>query len=159
MKKLASCVLALGVGTFGCSAPADRPAPAGAAADLKVGQPPPGSLSAETALISLVLTAKGHARIDEVRRKPVAFRAPANAAPAPGEAGFVLQVDHERLERPIRLPVALGQPGPRRAEAVAAWEGEGTILRAPSFGAGTRFQVLMVDESGDHVVTSGQVNE
>ncbi len=103
----------------------------------------PGDVAAETALLSLVLDADG-ARFDAVVTRAIAYRGA--AARAPGEQpDHALEV-HFGAREPLVLPLSLGHPTDVAGEASSVWAGGGTILRAPYFGAGTRY--VLVGERG-----------
>ncbi len=101
-------------------------------------------LSRETVLLSLVLTPDGRASFDAVRRKPVSYLG--TRQPLEG-ADHTLEIRHASLARPIELPLVLGRPDEPEAPARHAWAAGGTVLRAPSFGPGTR--IALRDANGE----------
>lgn len=101
-------------------------------------------LSRETVLLSLVLTPDGRASFDAVRRKPVSYLG--TRQPLEG-ADHVLEIRHASLPRPIELPLVLGRPDEPEAPARHAWASGGTLVRAPSFGPGTR--IALRDANGE----------
>jgi len=122
--------------------------------------PPATPVARETALLSLVLSPDGKASFAAARRKPIAFPVSAAAlrARTPG-TGWALEVHHPQLAQPLRLPVSLGTPGKSSAPAMDPWQGGGTVLRAPWFGAETRYELLAVGEDGETRLAQVEVRE
>ncbi|MGC4123251.1 MAG: hypothetical protein QM765_53530 [Myxococcales bacterium] len=151
--------------TPAAQAAAASPAPATSQAALVVAQP---SVAPETALLSLVLPQEGRPMFDAVRRRAIAFHLPRpvdGPRPTPqvvaGESHF-LAVHHPSLPAPLELPVELGSPSAaaeRTAPAAPVWQGGGTILRAPCFGVGTRYDLVSVTPAGTNVLAKAEVAE
>lgn len=163
MKRLP--VLAALFALAACAPSANAPPPPAASVEVALQEPPrpaPPPTADETALLSLVLPTEGAPYFDAARRRAIPFRLPRSSqasAAAPGD--FVLSVKAPgQTDGPgVRLPVSLGSPGPRVSPAAPVWAGGGTLLRAPCFGAGTRYELLKPKPSGDAVVASVEVRE
>lgn len=128
----------------------DPPALAQASRSLDEPRIEPGrkALSAETVLLSLVLSPDGQASFQAARRRPIAYLG--SAVPVEGADHF-LEIRHEGLPAPLRLPLVLGRPGEPEGPARHAWAGGGAVLRAPSFGPGTR--IALMDQDRELAVT------
>ena len=103
--------------------------------------PRPPAQASKTALISLLLSSDGTARISEARIKPISFRTPSagpGLAPA-GDLAMVLRA--EAGGRVVELPIDLGPLEDLGGDVVSKWKGGGVILRAPYFGQKTRYTV------------------
>lgn len=55
---------------------------------------------------------------------------------------------------PLVLPLSLGAPGEGGGDVVDRWEGSTLIVRAPSYGTGTRYGLLHHDASGVTLASS-----
>ena len=123
----------------------------------------------ETALVTLELGADGSVTLSGVTRKPIPYRGsrllpvehPFDAVshpganlrtagePAPERASYVLVVQPPGLASlPRVVPLDLGARGEGAGDVVDRWNGSAVLVRAPSFGGGTRFTVLREGPGG-----------
>ncbi len=112
-----------------------------AAAEAPPEDPRPAPQAAKTALISLLLSSDGTARISEARIKPIGFRTPpgSDRPPPTGDIAMVLRA--EAGGRVVELPIDLGPVEDGGGDVVSKWKEGGVILRAPYFGQKTRYTV------------------
>jgi hypothetical protein len=109
-------------------------------------------------LVTLELGADGSVTLSGVTRKPIPYRGsrllPVDAVshpaanvqmarePAPARASYVLVVQPPGLSSlPRVVPLELGARGEGGGDVVDRWNGSAVLVRAPSFGGGTRFTV------------------
>ena len=128
-----------------------------------------GVVAQETALVTVELGADGSVTLSGVTRKPIAYRGsrllpvehPFDAVsqpgsnvrtagePAPERPSYVLVVQPPgAASQPRVVPLDLGARGEGGGDVVDRWSGSAVLVRAPSFGGGTRFTLLREGPGG-----------
>lgn len=112
----------------------------------------------QTALVTLELHPDGSVALTGVTRKPIPFRGsrlvPFDARrhdlqAAPERTSYLLIVHPPAPgAQPRAVPLDLGARGEGGGDVVDRWNGSSVLVRAPSWGDGTRFTVLREGPSG-----------
>lgn len=118
----------------------------------------------QTALLTLELRPDGSVAMTGVATKPIPFRgrrllpfdreryqarASRDAQATPEPASYVLLVQPPGpATEPRVVSVELGARGEGGGDVVDRWRGSALLVRAPSFGAGTRYSLLREGLSG-----------
>ena len=109
----------------------------------------------QTALVTLELHLDGSVAVTGVTRKPIPFRRSrlvpfdARRPEAPAQTSYLLIVHPpEPGALPRAVPLDLGARGEGGGDVVDRWNGTSVLVRAPSWGDGTRFTVLREGPAG-----------
>ena len=108
----------------------------------------------QTALVTLELHPDGSVAVTGVTRKPIPFRGSrlvpfdARGHEAPATSYLLIVHPPEPGALPRAVPLDLGARGEGGGDVVDRWNGSSVLVRAPSWGEGTRFTVLREGPSG-----------
>ena len=141
-----------------CSRPPVDASPQALEAPPPAADPGPAAAAPRTALCVLALQRDGSVTAVELREKAIAFRGPVTRETLPAlRAGAVLEPvaaphvhagaaapSHTlRVTHPdhptLLLDVDLGAPGEGGGDVADRWDNGSVVVRAPSYGPGTRF--------------------